>query len=501
MHEPSILYLDSEYNLQPGSWIAIEKPDSDNIIRYVKLQERNISTRSLAAYGLTGRTTRLDLDETQWIQDDDFSTVRGTVVYVQSEELELAEVPIEEPIGTEITGTRIELDGLYEGLEVGRWLIVSGERVDVVGVKSAELVMLAGIEQSFDSELPGDKTHTVLVLANSLAYKYKRDTVTIYGNVVKATHGETHQDVLGSGDGSQAFQQFTLRHSPLTYLAAPTPSGAQSTLDVRVNQVRWHEAESVVGLEPTDRRFITRTDNQHKTTIIFGNGENGARLPSGMENVTATYRSGIGKPGNVKAEQISQLASKPLGVKGVINPLPATGGANPESRDRARKNVPLAVMSLDRLVSVQDYADFARTFAGIGKASATRLSDGRQQIVHLTITGAEDIPINQNSDLYRNLTRSLHQFGDPEQPIQVAVRELMLLIIVAKVRVLPDYLWESVEPKIRATLLDTFSFERRELGQDVPLSEVISTMQQVPGVAYVDLDILDSLSEAEAENS
>jgi hypothetical protein len=77
----------------------------------------------------------------------------------------------------------------------------------------------------------------------------------------------------------------------------------------------------------------------------------------------------------------------------------------------------------------------------------------------------------------------------------VEVRELILLIISARIRVLPDYLWESVEPNIRATLLDTFGFERRDLGQDVLLSEVISTIQRVPGVAYVDVDTFGGVPE------
>ena len=115
---------------------------------------------------------------------------------------------------------------------------------------------------------------------------------------------------------------------------------------------------------------------------MFGNGSEGARLPTGIENVRAVYRTGIGKGGNVKAEQISLLSTRPLGAKEVVNPLPASGGADRETRDQARKNAPLAVMALDRLVSVQDYEDFVRVFAGIGKARATELSDGRRQIVH-----------------------------------------------------------------------------------------------------------------------
>jgi predicted phage baseplate assembly protein len=182
-------------------------------------------------------------------------------------------------------------------------------------------------------------------------------------------------------------------------------------------------------------------------------------------------------------------------VKSVVNPLPATGGANREDRDTARRNAPMAVMALDRLVSTQDYEDFARTYAGIGKAASALLSDGRRQVVHLTIAGADDIPIATTSDLFANLKKALRQYGDPMQGLQVAVRKVNLLVISAKVRLKPDYLWEAVEPKIRAALLDTFGFAQRELGQDALSSEAISAMQAQTGVAYVDLDIFDSVSE------
>jgi len=68
-------------------------------------------------------------------------------------------------------------------------------------------------------------------------------------------------------------------------------------------------------------------------------------------------------------------------------------------------------------------------------------------------------------------------------------------VIAAKVAILPAYLWESVVADLRATLLDTFSFDRRDLGQPVFQSEVISAMQAVEGVAYVDLQTFDSVPE------
>ena len=464
---------------------------------------------------------------TAWLTNDELNNLThdtkqfllsNTTVYAFSEELTLAEEPLGDEIRDDSVQERlgtdtIELDGIYDGLKSGQRLIISGERSDVLqadgtpisGIKASELVMLAAVTQDVAKvanpdgsglmDLPGDKKHTFLHLAKPLAYTYKRDTITINANVVRATHGETRNEVLGSGDGSKALQQFALRQSPLTYVAEPTPAGAASTLQVRVNDVQWHEIVSLAIAGSTDRSYVTETDDSAKTTVIFGNGQHGARLPSGVENVKAVYRTGIGKPGNVRAEQISLLATKPLGVKSVLNPLRASGGADGESRDQARRNLPLALLALDRLVSVQDYQDFARTYAGIGKASAVRLSDSYRQLVHLTIAGADNIPIDTSSDLYLNLFQALLQFGDPNQPLKVDLAEVLFLILSIKVRLLPDYQLESVEPKIRSKLLDSFSFDRRQLGQSAFQSEVLSVIQGTVGVDYVELEVMAAVGQ------
>lgn len=500
-HQPRILYLDNEYDIAPDSYVAIEKADGEPIIT-----QADLTHRSLAAYGLSGKTVQVALPETaaEWVASDstDFAPVRTTRVYAGSEKLDLADEPIEDVVA----GSEIELGDVYDDLQPGRWLIVAGERTDVSadgvaasGVKAAELVMLAAVTQKVrdvDGEpVAGDTIHSTLTLAKPLAYSYKRDTVTIYGNVVKATNGETRQETLGGGDATLALQQFTLKQPPLTYASAATVSGVESTLEVRVNDVAWHEVDSLAGVGANDRTFITRTDDEAKTTVVFGNGVRGARLPTGQENIKAVYRNGIGKPGNVKVGQISLLNTRPLGVKEVINPIRASGGADKEARDQARKNAPLAVMALDRLVSTPDYADFSRTFGGIGKAAAARLTNGRQQRVHVTIAGVDDIPIDETSDLYRNLYAALHRNGDSHVPIRLALRERLALVVSANIRIDPDYQWETLEPEVRSAILDAFSFDNVDLAQDLLLADAIKVMQAVRGVAYVDVDVFDTISE------
>ncbi len=519
--QPAKLFLDNDYDIAPGSFIVIQKQKQDQI---VVTRSAAIIHRSLTAYGLSGKTVALDLPAGgAWLAspEEPFATVRTTRVFAGSEKLELAEAPIPDCVG----GGEIELGGLYDGLQAGRWLIVSGERCDVgavkavdavrdngvvstpavaaipgvPGVKGAELVMIAGVAQRTRAPTrcgpPGETVHSFVTLATDLAYTYRRETVTIYGNVIHATHGETRQETLGAGDASKALQTFDLKQAPLTFVSAPSVSGVESTLQVRVNDVQWREAGAVVSLGPKDRSFVTRTDDDDKVSITFGDGVHGARLPTGVENVKAVYRSGIGKGGNVKAGQIALLNTRPLGVKDVVNPIRASGGADRETRDQARQNTPLALLALDRLVSIQDYADFSRTFAGIGKAAAGRVTDGRRQLVEVTIAGVDDGAIEPTSDLYRNLLAALHRFGDPYLPIRLAVRRRAALAISANVKVDPDYQWETLEPKIRAALLARFGFARMELGRTVFASDAFAAIQSLPGVVYVDLDVFDKIAD------
>jgi hypothetical protein len=590
-------------------------------------------------YGMSSKTSRIILGVTNdprssydWIDTStaskhstdlgaNFWVVRQTAVYAQSEELTLADAPIE----NDVFGSSIELDDLYDGLKPGRWMIVSGNRSDIPGtsgVAASELVMLAGVTQggqaaqcasypyktipftsvfyvtdpnaqgdrlvvgapsayfktlmqqlpSSDPNSPNqtycaplelapgfygqayvptsddtgpngilgersgnfpafdnllidpkdgstfdggqidkarwgvdvgawrivstrDSVHTTIQLAAPLNYTYDPPTVTVYANVAKATHGQTQSEILGSGDASQTLQNFSLSKSPLTYLSAPTPSGTDTTLVVRVNGIEWHGKESLADMDPGSRTYFTEEDHDGVTSVTFGDGVHGSRVPTGPSNVKAVYRSGIGAPGNVDAGKISQLATRPLGVKEVINPLPSTGGADADTLEQARSNVPIAVMALDRLVSLSDYAFFTRNYAGVAKASA--IAFGSSSMTHVTFAGVGDVPVDPTSDFFQNLSDSLVKFGDPLEPVQLARRSALLLVIKAEVRVLPDYLWENVSPVVRAAMLRKFGFDYRELEQDAVLSEVFSTIQSVEGVDYVKIDAFGAISDVD----
>lgn len=493
-----VLQLDTVHTgITVGSWVAIQRPakgaldgiPGDAKLAFVTTQVVSARTAAYSNYGITGRGTELTLAD-PWLDEFDvlLSHIRDTTVHAAGEPLRLAD----EPLGEDVHGNEIELADLYDGLRPGRTLMVSGERSDIpgtAGVKATEVVVIAAAEPAVDPQLPGDHVHTRLTLTADLAHRYRRETVKVLGNVVEATHGESREEAIGSGDSDRVNQTFALWQSPLTWLADDNPLGATPVLEIRVDGVLWHEVDSLAGRGPGERVFITGSTADGRTTVTFGDGINGARLPSGHENIRARYRFGTGRAANVAADRVTQPLTRPLGVTQVTNPRPAKGGADADGPGLTRRTIPLAVSALDRLVSESDYEDFARSRAGIGRAAARELFDGRRRVLHVTVAGTDDVPIDGDSDTLRALRGALTEYGDLNLPVRVDVRELVLLLVAAKVKVAPDHAWEFVEPRLRQALLARLGYEGRELGRPARLSDVLATAHSVPGVDYVDVDV------------
>jgi predicted phage baseplate assembly protein len=481
------IMLDTVYDgIRVGDWVVVGDSGPRQVTKATQ-------TERLAP---AGKADTIAVPATQLTLSAKVNEQPGGAVYAQGEPL----TPVGDPITDDIAGHEIELDRVYDGLAPGRLLVVAGERTDVPftsGIQAAELAMVAGVRQYVDPDDRGAPMRTFLQLTGSLSYTYRRDSVTIAGNVVEADQGETRHEILGGGAAGQPNQVLTIRQTdathPLTFLPAATATGAKDTLEVAVSGVRWHATELLPTAGGTEHVYSFDIGADNAVSVAFGDGVHGARPQNGTDNITATLRVGAGHGGNVVGGQISQLVSRPLGVNTVTNPLPATGGADGDRPADVRASAALRMLALDRLVSVRDYQDFTRARAGIGKASAQKLFDGRRQVVHVTVAGIGDIPIDASSGLLRDLQAALVALGDVGVPVAVDVREQIMLVVRAGIKVAPDYDWDLVEPAVRAALLEAFGFASRDLAQDAYLSEVIALAAAVPGVDYVDVDVFDGI--------
>jgi hypothetical protein len=527
--------LDAVYSrIAPLSWLALVAPTSTELFLV-----KSAVADARADFGLTAKTTLVTLDHT--VGKAFHGTRRTSVVLADSQQLDLAEAPLTEPV----QGDVIELAEPVAVLPPGRALLVSGRRpvlrvadgiwslklstsnggsvalhpgdtLTVTGPSSqsddktrtwpVQLQELAGtllvapgevefLQASADPVVTefatvgepaaAGPTVTVIKLAASLTGAYDRSSLRIAANVAAASHGETRTEVLGSGDATVAFQRFRLAQSPLSYIGAAGPGGVASTLQILVDGERWSEVPSLHGAAPVDHVYIVRVDGSDRVTVTFGDGVTGARLPTGAGNVIAIYRVGTGLAGVLGAGRLTLPMTRPLGLRSVTNPLPTGLAADPDPLNLLRRNAPNAALALDRVVSLTDYAAFARGTAGIAKASATWRLVKEEQVIELTVAG--DAGQRVDKDATDALRTALAATGDPHQRVVITNADPVSFDVSATLFVQSDRPHGTVKATATAALLAVFGFDARDLGEQVTASEVMAAIQAVPGVVAVTL--------------
>jgi phage-related protein len=320
----------------------------------------------------------------------------------------------------------------------------------------------------------------------------------LYGNVVKATHGETIKDeTLGSGDGSKASQTFDLKKSPVTFTPDITAeNGAKNSLQVTVNGVSWSEAENFFGAGTNDCIYVTSIDNDSQMQVEFGDGVYGSRLPTGVNNIHAKYRKGWGKDGSVAAGKLTTLLDAKSGLKSVTNPGASFGWADPETLSEARQNAPTTVLTFDRAVSLRDFENLARSYPGVGKARAAWVWNDEQQVIQLTCAASDGqsiLPIQANLQAYLDARR------DPNRQLEIVDFTPVGIKLHAYIVTDPAYDENTVLAEAQAAVGDQqlsgasygfFAFNSLDLDEDIHLSEVYARLQGVTGVTAVLIDEL-----------
>jgi hypothetical protein len=302
--------------------------------------------------------------------------------------------------------------------------------------------------------------------------------VDIYGNVLHVVRGETvAYEVLGSGDASIAFPSFKLKKKPLTYTAeGSAPDGRRSSLAVRVNGILWREVPSFYGMNADDSVFIVRQDENRESFVTF------FKLPTGVNNVTASYRFGAGlaKP---PANTLSQIVRPVKGLARVINPVAAFGGADADTIGDIRKNGPDSALTLGRAVSLADFEALARSYGTVNVSAGWAWDPSRQRaVVKLWF-------ISDSGDIAQPLKNFLLAQADPNVPLVASpatpVPTHVVLDIIAK----PNYEPGQVETALIAALSDPdtglFSHRNVPIGGTIFRSTIFAAASAIAGVAAI----------------
>jgi hypothetical protein len=252
----------------------------------------------------------------------------------------------------------------------------------------------------------------------------------------------------------------------------------------------WKPQYDLLADSPTDANFVMEVESDGTARLRFGDDVNGLR-PQPDSVFTAAYRVGNGTAGNVGAEALIKFAGDPR-IASCTNPMPASGGTDPETMDQIRRRAPQAFMTQERAVTMADYERVAEMNTQADQAVATLRWTGSWYTVFITAEpkGAGKL----TPALRRALKKNINRYRLAGQDIELESPQYVSLEIELAVCVDPDYFQADVEKQLLQVLgsqllpdgtkglfyPDTFTF-----GQTVYLSPIYAAARKVPGVTSV----------------
>lgn len=322
---------------------------------------------------------------------------------------------------------------------------------------------------------------------------------TVAGNVLDAWQGARESEtVLGSGDVRAAFQTFELKAGPLSWRprAGATPP-VEAVLEVRVDGRLWQRVDTLFGQGPEAEVYVVREDDEGTSWVQFGDGGTGRRLPSGANNVTAAWRTGVGAHGPADPDRPPRAAGRVPGLDGVRLPLPVSGGAEPEPPDATRSAAPGRVQAMGRLVSIQDYETEAATIPGVALASARwGLHDGVPALgVQLLMEAGREAEFAAARDTLRGWERCR---GPDRTPLVVEAATRRWVWLELQCALDPTRVRADVEAGIARALgareappgadaasgPGLFDLRRRRIGEGETRRRIEATVHEVEGVLW-----------------
>lgn len=345
------------------------------------------------------------------------------------------------------------------------------------------------------------------------------------GNNVLVGHGETicEQAVVKEGrlpplswsglSHSVPLPRHELQSAARTLAQDPREALANLRLDGGAWEIRSDLLQSL----PSERHFCVEIDDRGRAHVRFGGNGCGAR-PADNSAFLVRYRVGNGRAGHVAAGAISSVVftgyNAPPNIK-VHNPLPATGGIEPESAASVRLVAPGYMrVHQQRAISPEDYANFAHEIDGVQQAAAVIVGEGARRVVRVALDPIGYLARHSKPTDWKNWQRLARRVANRLEAVRRINHDVVVvpptyvdLRVVLGLEVFPGHLRAEVEGQVRRVL---FGFQpdvqqkptqtiipetganpmfhpgNQTFGEPVYWSRIVSAIHKVPGVARVE---------------
>jgi hypothetical protein len=312
-----------------------------------------------------------------------------------------------------------------------------------------------------------DQTLTLAATAATPASFSLAAPLHLLVDLVDVSRGATvAAETLGSGDATVAGQSFPLKNSPLTYLA--DGNEYVSTLRVAVDGIYWSEAATFFGQPPDARIWVVSARPDGTSEVRFGDGINGARLPTGSQLV-ASYRFGAGAA-SPPAGRLTTILKPQQNLAAVHNPVAVWGGADAEQPADVRENAPASVLTFGRAISADDYETVAARAPGVSRARAYWTWDPARQRTLVKVYVGDD------QGAAASARNALAGADDPNRPVAVTAATPIPLTLNCTLAIASDRVAADVVAAAKASLADPavglFSPANMAIGQELFVSQI-----------------------------
>jgi predicted phage baseplate assembly protein len=259
----------------------------------------------------------------------------------------------------------------------------------------------------------------------------------------------------------------------------------------------WRPEPDLLRTGPFGQRFVVEMHTDGRAQLRFGDDTNG-RQPQRATVFDVVFRIGNGPSGNVGADSLDRLHppfEPTVALSGALvvrNPLPATGGAAPETLTQARLAAPVAFRRQERAVTASDYAEAAMRLPEVQKAAATRRWTGSWFTFFVTVDRRGGLPVDAPFEAklrdYFDAVRLAGYDVEIDGPKPAAIDLELEICVQSGLR------RETVAAKLREELSSRVLVDGRRgffhpdelsFGQPVYLSRIVARAMAVEGVQSV----------------
>ena len=232
----------------------------------------------------------------------------------------------------------------------------------------------------------------------------------------------------------------------------------------------------------------------------FGDDVTG-QAPQSGSSIQFSFRVGGGIRGRIGVGQIDtqRQVTPNLPANAVVpvrfrNISPSNGGTDRETIEQARKRAPRDFALARSIVTADDYAQSASSFAhptfgAISKAVATirtGLNANRVEVFALA-EGSDGVPVAPNAGLKIGLETAFANLNVLTDHVIVLDGKIRAVDIEVNIVINRNADASIIKNRVESAITDYFDINRWDMGQGLFVSNLIEIMEAIDGVAYVDL--------------